>query len=454
MRDVRATFGSRFGFYMAAVGSAFGLGTLWRFPYITGANGGGAFVFLYIFFVAAISLPVLISELMIGRRTRKNIIGALTWKPWVKNTRWAWFGRIAILASFIILSYYTVVSGWVIHFVIQGVLGRFTDPAARPELIIDKLSSQGFLQILLASVHLIVTTSIVAKGVREGIERTSRIFVPLLFIIVVFLVIHSLFLPGATEALRFLFYPDFSKLNASSIIEALGHALYTVSLGFGGMIAYGSYLKKEVHIPSEALFVTSIDTVFSLCAGLLIFPIVFTAHVDSSSGPALLFKTMPVLFNQLALGYWVALAFFIGLYFSALSASIAIYEGLVAYLMDERKFSRPLATYFVAAVSFVLGLASAFSGSLFKNVRLGEKGLLEILDQVIINWLLPIVALGVILFVSRKVPEEVKEEEFVQTKSLVSVRLYPSWKVMIGFVVPSILIAVFIIQVAIVFFKN
>ncbi|MBK9294384.1 MAG: sodium-dependent transporter, partial [Oligoflexia bacterium] len=315
MRELRSTFSTRFGFYMAAVGAAFGLGTFWRFPYIVGANGGGAFIVLYLFFVAAIAVPALICELQLGRTTGKNIVGALKGK-------YVWFGRLGILASFIILSYYAVVSGWVIHFIVQGLFGRFTSLGSRPELIIDQLSSKGFLQMALASVHLIVTASIVAKGVRNGIEKWSRIFMPILFIVLAFILVNSLFLPGTMDAFRFLFYPDFTKLTQTSVIEALGHALYTASLGFGGMIAYGSYLRKEVHIPSESIFVVSMDTIFSLLVGLLIFPIVFTADVDAGSGAVLLFKTMPVLFKQLALGYVIALAFFICLYFAALSASI------------------------------------------------------------------------------------------------------------------------------------
>jgi len=359
-----------------------------------------------------------------------------------------------LVASFAVISYYTVVSGWVIHFIVQGVAGHFTGASAHPEMIIDHLLSRGYLQILLASVHLIITTSIVARGIQNGIERSAKIFMPILFVIMCFLVIHSLFLPGATDALRFLFYPDFSKLTGNAIIEALGHALFTLSLGFGAMIAYGSYLKTEVHLPSEAVFVTGIDTLLSLCAGVLIFPIVFTAHVDSGTGPALLFKTMPVLFGQLPLGYWVGIAFFVCLYFAALSASVALFEGLVAYLVDQRKFRRPTAAYTVAGISFLLALISALSGSLFKNVRVGERGVLELIDQVIINWTLPVVTLGILLYVGYKVPEEEKKMSFVDQKSLVSVRLYPTWSAAIKYLAPGLIVLAFLFQFFIGFIKG
>ncbi len=445
----RATFGTRFGFYMAAIGSAFGLGTLWRFPYVTGVNGGGAFVLLFVFFSAAIALPVLISELMLGKITRQNILGALSWKPWVTGRRWRWIGRLGVAASFVVLSYYTVVSGWVIHFVVQGIMGRFTDANTNPELVIDKLLTRGGLQILLASVHLIAATSIVARGVQNGIEKSAKIFMPILFVIMIFLLVHSLFLPGAYEALRFLFYPDFSKLTTTAVIQALGHALFTLSLGFGAMIAYGSYLKPEIHLPSEALVVASIDTLLSLCAGMLIFPIVFTAHVDSTTGPALLFKTLPVLFGQLPLGYWVAIAFFVCLYFAALSSSVALFEGLVAYLMDERKMKRASAAYSIATITFLLALVSAFSSSLFKNIKVGERGLLEVIDQGIINWTIPVVTLGIIIFMGVKVPDDMKKEEFVDAKSLITVKLYPTWLATVKYLVPFLLVGLLLLQLGI-----
>jgi len=451
----RGTFKSRFGFYMAAIGSAFGLGNLWRFSYVTGINGGGAFVLLYIFFVGAIGLPVLISELMLGKITRRNIIGAFKWKPWGQNpkSRWRWLGVLALLASFVVLGYYTVVSGWVIHFIVQAVMGQFTNPDAMPEYIIDRLMSRGYLQILLAGVHIIFTASIVSRGIQEGIERFSRVFMPLFMLIVVGLVVHSLFLPGASEALRFLFYPDFSKLSASAAIEALGHALFTLSLGFGAMVAYGSYLKPEVHIPSEAVLVAGLDTILSLCAGVLIFPIVFTMHADSGSGPALLFKSMPVLFRHLPLGYWVGVAFFVCLYFAALSASIALFEGLVTYFIDEQKMKRTAATLTVSTITCILAAGSALSGSLFKNIRLGERGILEIMDQVIINWTLPVVTVGLVLFVSR-MREKDKEDQFVDQKSLVSVRMFSTWKTTIKYLVPSIIILVFIFQLIVNIFRS
>jgi NSS family neurotransmitter:Na+ symporter len=452
VRNQRAAFQSRFGFYMAAIGAAVGLGTLWRFPYVTGVNGGGAFVLLYIFFVAAIGVPALICELMLGKLTRYNIIGALTYKPWAeKQKKWAWFGFLGIGASFVVLSYYTVISGWVIHFIMQGIMGRFTEVEAQPGNIIDHLMARGYLQVLLASVHLIITTSIVARGVQNGIEKSARIFMPILFVILGFLLVHSLFLPGATEALRFLFYPDFTKLTGSAVIEALGHALFTLSLGFGAMIAYGSYLKAEVRLPSEALFVAAIDTMLSLCTGIIIFPIVFTAGVDSGTGPALLFKTMPVLFGALPLGYWVGLAFFVCLYFSALSSSIALFEGLVAYLMDQRKLKRPHAAAMVAGITFGLALVSAFSGSSFKNIKVGERGLLEIIDQVIINWMLPVVTLGIVLYFGSRVPEDVKRKEFVDETSLVSVKLYDTWRSSVKYLVPALLVVLFLVQVIIAF---
>lgn len=450
MKLLRGTFGTRFGFYMAAVGSAIGLGTLWRFPYVTGNNGGGAFVLLYVFFVTAIGLPVLISELMLGRMTRRNIIGVMSWRSWVgAKRRWRWWGYLSLILSFVVLSYYTVVSGWVIHFTVQSLKGGFVASSPQSEKIIDDLMSRGYLQWLLASVHMVITVGIVIRGVQGGVEKTSRIFMPILFLLMLFLCIHSLFLPGAGEAMRFLFYPNFSKLSPTAVIEALGHALFTLSLGFGAMIAFGSYLKKEVPLPAEAAFVMALDTIASLLGGILIFPVVFSSGVVFDSGPSLLFKTMPILFGSMKGGYILGFLFFVSLYFAALSATLVLFEGLVAFFIDQLKFSRKHAAFVVAGGVLGLAMVSAFSHSLLKAIKFGERGIIELLDQVIINWSIPIVTLGVVLFIAKKVPEDEKRAQFVDAQDYVSQRMYITWQNSIQYVVPFLIVSIFLVQIGI-----
>ncbi|MCC6278332.1 MAG: sodium-dependent transporter [Oligoflexia bacterium] len=449
MRRGRATFTSRFGFYMAAAGSAIGLGTFWRFPYIAGANGGGGFVFLYVFAVAIIGLSVLVAELMLGKVTRFNVVGALSYRSWVgKSKGWRFFGILGLAASFVILSYYTIISGWVIHFVVQAAAGKFTRSDMSSGIVIDQLMAKTILQILLVSVHLIVTMSIVGRGVQDGIEKSSRVFMPLLFLIVLFLLGHSMFLPGAREALRFMFYPDFSRLSTMGLIEAVGHALFSLSLGFGAMVAYGSYLRPEVHLPSEAVFVSVIDTILSLCAGMVIFPIVFTANVAPNAGPGLLFKTLPVIFGQFAMGYWVALAFFVCLYFAALSSSISLFEGLVAYFMDEKKLTRSGATILVSGISLVLAVFTVASETSVINVTIAGRTMLEVADQYLINWTLPVVALGVSLYTGFKVPDDIRRQEFIDEANPAAVKLYPTWVAMVRWFIPALIIFAMAIQVS------
>jgi len=447
MRAARARFSTRLGFIMAAIGSGLSLGNLWRFPYLTGQNGGGAFVLLYVFFVAAVGLPILISELMLGKLSQRNLVGSFKEAVPSASKYWSWLGGIGIFASVLVLSYYAVVSGWVIHFVVQGIMGAFSQGPEHAGHVIDSLREKGLLQVLLASVHLMLTATIVAAGVRNGIERWARFFMPIYLVVLVALVMHSLLMPGATKALRFLFYPDFSKLTGNAVIEALGHAFFTLSVGFGAMVAYGSYLKKDVSVPTEGVFVAGVDTLLSILAGLLVFPIVYSFNVQAGLGPSLLFKTMPVLFGTFSLGPLIGVAFFICLYVSALSSSIVLFEGVVSYLMDEKKMKRKQASTMLSMVTLVLAIISALSSTAFRDVRIGERGLFEIFDQVIINWTIPVVGLGISIFMGWRLTDGRKQEEFVDENSLSSVRLFPTWQLAIRWIAPGLLILMFLIQI-------
>lgn len=448
MNKKRATFGTRMGFFLAAVGTAVGLGTLWRFPYITGSNGGGGFVFLYVFFVAIIGVPALVSELMLGKLSRRSVIEALSWKPWVGDSRaWRWFGRVATLAGMVVFSYYSVVSGWVIYFLSRTLVLPIYPSDVMPSKIIDDLLSNGWLQILLVAIHLAITFAIVARGVREGIERFARYIMPVFFVVLLSLFVHSFFLNGIDEALRFMFYPNFATLSSSAVIEALGHALFTLGLGMGAMVVYGSYLQDSVRTSKEAAWVAFLDTIIALCIGMIVFPIVFTVGVDPATGPSLLFKTLPVLFEQMTYGYWIGTTFFICLYFAAVSGSVAVFESIIAYVMEQYGFSRLKASLIM--ITAALGLASipAFSGSILKEIQFGSLGILEVIDKVIVTWTIPLVTLGVVLFVSWKIPYKTKQEEFVDPKSLVSVKMFSTWLFSIRFIVPGTILSAVILQI-------
>jgi NSS family neurotransmitter:Na+ symporter len=326
----RSLWGTRFGFYLAAVGSAFGLGNLWRFPYITVENGGGAFVIMYIVMALCVGLPLLIGELMLGKISRRSVISAcsrlskdesISRKMRTKGGgAWMWTGRLSVIVCLLILSYYAVISGWVLHFLMQFFVSQLKTGAFDVEKSLAVLREHGGLQIALMSVHLLITLVIVGKGVQEGIEKWVSYSMPAFIILLMILVTKSLSLPSAGDALRFMFYPDFSKLTLFSPLDAIGHVLFTLSIGIGTMVTFGSYLNETTKIPAAGFRITAMDTVISLFAGLLIFPLLIGAAF-STTGPELLFQTLPRLLVDLDSGFLFGMAFFICLYLAALGAS-------------------------------------------------------------------------------------------------------------------------------------
>ncbi len=448
---------TRFGFYLAAIGSAFGLGNLWRFPYVVVENGGGAFVLLYTFLALLIGLPLLVGELMLGKTTRRSTTGAvrrvlfdpqfaqkLNMNPILRYLL-RWVGRLAVLSSFFVLSYYAVISGWVLHFLMQFAIGQIHSQAFDPEKALLVLRDTGWLQIALASVHLLFTIVIVVKGVREGIERWVGAVMPIFAILLLLLVFRSLSLPSAASALRFLFYPDFSKLTYSSLAHAIGHVCFTLSIGFGTMVTFGSYLSEETKIPSAGFRVTAVDTVISLLAGLLIFPIVISAAL-AVSGPDLLFQTLPHLFLQLDGGSWFGVAFFLCLYLAALGASIGLLEGIVSNLLDRNRLTRSQAAWRAGGVAFFLAVIPALSTSALKHFSFHGRGILETLDGVLINGILPLTALGISLLVSHALRLDLKRKEFMLEDSPGTEQLFSHWIFVLRWVAPLLIGGALLLQ--------
>ncbi|HEX4925379.1 MAG TPA: sodium-dependent transporter, partial [Bdellovibrionales bacterium] len=263
----RGAWRTRLGFYLAAIGTAFGLGNLWRFPYVVGSHGGGAFVLIYVALALVIGLSLLIAELMIGRVTRQGVIGGI--KKLGGGRVWTVFGGLSLTATIVALSYYAVISGWVLHFMSRFFVSFVLQSPFSVDTTLKILMDNGYLQMALTSVHLLIASVIVAKGVQEGLERWIGWMMPVFIVLMTTLLIQSLLLPSASEALQFLFYPDFSKLKAGSLVQAVGHVLFTLSLGFGTMVVFGSYLGEDTHIPSAGFRVAMLDTTLSLLAGLV-----------------------------------------------------------------------------------------------------------------------------------------------------------------------------------------
>ncbi len=448
----RGAWRTRFGFYLLAIGSACGLGNLWRFPYVVGENGGGAFVLLYVFMALTVGLPLLIAELSLGKSTRQSVLMAtqmLAQNTGHKNFIWA--GRFSVLLSLVVFSYYAVISGWVLHF-----LSRFLIEVLIPTDVhhsaasLATLMQNGWLQWALASVHVLLTIVIVAKGVQEGLEKFISYMMPLFVTLVFLLVLRSTSLPSETEVLRFLFYPDFSKLTYASLNHAMGHIFFTLSVGFGTLVTFGSYMREEDHVPTAGFRVTLVDTVISLVAVLLVFPIAFQASNVPLTDPALLFETLPRFFLGFRGGLLFGLLFFSSLYLAALNASIGLMETIVSNLVDssqKKRINRSKASWITGAFALVLAMLPAFSSSVFRDVRFFGKGLMELMDSILINWILPVIALGLLISINWGMTEKEKETQFIAKDRFVSYSMYPHWKWVLRWYAPGFIILGMLLQI-------
>jgi NSS family neurotransmitter:Na+ symporter len=347
----REQWSSRIGFIFAAAGSAIGLGNIWRFPYVVGENGGAAFVLLYIFFVVIIGLPYMFAELALGRSVQKNPVGAIeAIKP--KST-WKWIGVLGVFTGVGILSFYGVIAGWTFGYIFKMVAGNVGDFQA---FISDPLTV-----IFLFALFILITTSIVYGGVESGIEKWSKILMPIFFVLLIGLIIHSISLDGAAKGLAFYLEPDFSKITGKTVLSALGQAFFSLSLGMGLMITYGSYLSKKENIVTSGLYIGLFDTAIAIMAGLIIFPALFAMGENPSAGPSLVFVVFPKLFLEMPGGVLVGTFFFILLSVAALTSTISLLEVPVAYMVDEKKANRKKIVWYVAAFTFLIGLPSALS---------------------------------------------------------------------------------------------
>lgn len=407
--DSRGSWGSKIGFILAASGSAVGLGAIWKFPYIAGANGGGVFLLVYLACVFSVGVVMMLSEMMIGRRARKSATSAYRA---LGGGKWHYAGWIAVLCVFLILGFYSVVGGWTIAYIIEAVRGDvlMTDGAALEQafsgFIGDPIAALSF-----TAIFLFITASIVIAGVHSGIERICKILMPTLFILMLFLVYRSLTLPGAIDGLMYLLTPDWSKLSVRMVLDALGLAVFSLSVGAGLMIAYGSYLDRETRIVSAGLWIGFLAMLASVLAGLIILPAVFAFGVDPGAGPGLTFITMPALFAQMAGGQVLAVLFFCLLLFAAITSSISILEPAVAFLIDEYDLPRKKATVLVAVTNYViLGVPAALSFGMYADdLSIFGKTPFDMMDFIASNVLMPIGGMLAAVFVGWRIWPQIRE---------------------------------------------
>ncbi|MFZ2258245.1 MAG: sodium-dependent transporter, partial [Clostridiaceae bacterium] len=372
----RENWGSKFGFIMAAAGSAVGLGNIWRLPYLTGENGGGAFIAIYLVCVLFIGLSVMLAEFAVGRRSKLSAVGAFR----AINPKWSFAGVLGVISGFFIMGFYPVVGGWASAYIFKSFSGLLNTPdkigAAFDDFILNPI-----IPLIWMLLYLLINVIIVSQGIQSGIEKAGKILMPILFVLLILIGIRSISLPGAKAGLDFLFVPDWSKISGSTVLAALGQAFFSLSLGMGCMITYGSYINKNDYLPSSALTVTMLDTGVALLAGIAIFPALFAFGMEPTQGPGLVFVVVPQIFAAMGtFGPVFSAIFFIALMFAALTSSVSLLEVVVAYLIDEWKMSRKKAVYMTGVVMAVMGTLSSLSLGLMSGVTVFGVGAFDFFD--------------------------------------------------------------------------
>jgi len=417
MTKRRATWGSRIGFVLAVAGSAVGLANIWRFPYLVGAHGGAAFVLVYLVLIFLIGIPTLFAEIIIGKKTQQNPKQAF--EDLSQSKTWGGFGAVTILTGFIVSAFYSAVSGWIFGYFIEACIGsltRFSSPEEVAELFTTLRSSPAFCLSTHAA-FLSICTFLLLFGVRKGIEAGTKIMMPILFLVLTIIAIKGLSLPNAHQALDFLFSPSLESLSSTAILAALGQAFFTLSLGQGTMVTYGSYLPSKEDLWKTCLPVVFMDLGVSLLAAISVFTIVFSVGMHPGSGPGLLFITLPWVFTQLSGGILLAIAFFLVVLLAAITSEISALEPSIAYLQDTFKMERKKSTLLVSLGVFLLGIPCALSYSLLKDYTLFDLPILEAFESLCSNVLIPFGGLVGILLVGWKWGAAASVKEITKTSS-------------------------------------
>ena len=394
-QETRGFWGSRLGFILAAAGSAIGLGAIWKFPYMAGANGGGAFLLVYLAAVLGIGLTMMLAELALGRASQSDAVNAFRA---LGGKGWSFFGYFSLLAAFIILSFYCVVGGWTVAYLYKAATGALLNPGAAG------FSGQfaGFVgspggSLFWFAVFMFLTVLIILGGVKNGIERASKVMTPLLFLLMLAMIARSVTLPGAMEGVRFFLIPEPGKITTHVLIDAFGFACFSLSLGFAGMLTYGSYMRKDENMVSSALWVIVLQTLCVIMAGFMVLPAVFATGMEPGAGPGLTYITLPAVFKAMPGGGFFAAVFFLLLLLAALTSSVSVIEPLVAWLIGSRHWRRQTACLGVAVASFILGIPAALSFGAGKSWTMFGKTPFDLMDYLTLNIMLPLNVLAACL---------------------------------------------------------
>ena len=417
----RANFGSKVGIVLATAGSAVGLGNVWRFPFMAGHNGGAVFMLVYLGCILLLGIPGMVSEFIVGRHSQANAVRA--YATLTNKKGWGFIGLLGILTSTIILGFYSVVAGWCLQYLGTSAVGGLKGDSTYVQQSFQNFSSDPVKPALLGVAFVFITHIIVVRGVRNGIEKASKLLMPLLFILLLIIVIASCSLPNASEGIEFLLKPDFSKVSNKMFLEALGQAFFSLSLGTACLCTYASYYSRQTHLLQSAAQIALVDFLIALMAGLMIFPAAFSVGVQPDSGPSLIFITLPRVFQQAfsflpALGYVISLMFYALLVFAALTSTISMHEIGTAFFTEEFSLPRPKSAWIVTVVTSVICFLCALSVGANPEIKLLGHSLMDFCDQLTANIMLPLGGMLTCLFVGWFVPKQMVRSEFTNDGTL------------------------------------
>ncbi len=445
----RDGFTGKFGIIAAAAGSAVGLGNIWKFPYEAGENGGSAFIIVYILFVVLIGLPVMLSEFVIGRNAGKNVFGAFrTIKPGQKV--WGLVGMLGVLVAFIILAFYGTIAGWTMEYLYLSFTNNLSGHSSSEYVDIFNTFTQNPIRPVLWQVFFMILTGlIVLVGVKNGIEKSAKIMMPLLLILLIGLGIKALTLPDSYKGLQFLFSPDFSNFTYKSVLEALGQSFFSLSLGMGTLITYASYVSKDENIVETSFIVAGADTLIAILAGIVIFPAVFSFGISPGGGPGLVFVTLPNVFAQIQGGEFFAIAFFLSLTVAALTSSISLLEVIVAYFKEELKIERKVSATIGVVVISILGVFCTLSYGPLKNFTIFGKTIFDAADFLASNIILPVGGFSIAIFVGWFMDQEKIKSE-VTSDNKYKIKIYGVYRFLIKYVIPFAILLVFLSSIGVI----
>ncbi|MBS4191145.1 sodium-dependent transporter [Bacillus sp. FJAT-49705] len=429
---------SKIGFILASAGSAIGLGAIWKLPYVTGMSGGGAFILLFLIFSLLIGFPLLLGEFVIGRSTGKEAISA--YKAIAPGTKWHWIGYLGVFTCFLLLSFYSVIGGWIIQYLYYTVSGKMTGDYGA---LFDSSVSDSVSVLISQGLFMAITIVVVARGVQKGIEKVSKILMPALFLLFIVLIIRSLTLDHAIDGVRFFLKPDFSSLTSKTVLYAMGQSFFSLSVGVSVMVTYSSYLSKKESLLQPAFSVVIMNLIISILAGLAIFPAVFSLGFEPEAGPGLLFIVLPSVFDQIIFGKIFLLLFLALFLFATLTSAFSMLEIVVAATTTKKSRGRSTMSWIIGAAIFIVGIPSALSFNVLSDITFFGKIIFDSVDFLVSNILMPIGALLISIFVSFKMKKDLLRSEMIQgSKGLNFV--FTSWHFLLRYIIPVIIIVVFI----------